>query len=124
MSTLFEVWRNTFGDYVGQQRFGALLKAASLAQDLRTWTNELTTAVVRSCERAGWMAAAKWNPCRCLPKGGHEYLGIDVMAFSPEGDLACRWPMPLAAFELENARSDDRVVAAITDIPRLPICRK
>jgi hypothetical protein len=90
-----------------------LLKKASLAGDLRAWTNELTTAVVRSCERVGWMAAAKWNPCRRLPKGGHEYLGIDVMAFPPEGGFVCRWPMPLAAFELENARKDDRVAYSL-----------
>src|SRR4051794_35675459 len=59
------------------------------------------------------MAAAKWNPCRRLPKGGNEYLGIDVMAFPPESDLAGRWPMPLAAFELENARGADRVAYSL-----------
>lgn len=113
MTTIFETWRNAFGDYLSQQPIGAYLKAASLAEDLRTWTNELTTAVVRSCEGVGWMAAAKWNPCRRLPKGGQEYLGIDVMAFPPEADLACRWPMPFAAFELENARRDDRVAYSL-----------
>ncbi len=113
MTTLFDTWRHAFGDYVGQPSVGALLKAAALAEDLRTWTNELTTAVVRSCEAVGWMAAAKWNPCRRLPKGGQEYLGIDVMVFPCKTDVACRWPMPLAAFELENARSDDRVAYSL-----------
>jgi hypothetical protein len=113
MTTLFETWHSAFGDYLGRHSVGANLKAAALAEDLRTWTNELTTAVVRSCEAVGWMAAAKWNPCRRLPKGGQEYLGIDVMAFPPEADLAWRWPLPLAAFELENARSDVRVAYSV-----------
>jgi hypothetical protein len=110
---LFETWRDAFGDYVRHQQVGASLKAASLAQDLRTWTTELTIAVVRSCEAVGWLAAAKWNPCRRLPKGGQEYLGIDVIVFPSEGDMACRWPMPLGAFELENARTDDRVAYSL-----------
>jgi hypothetical protein len=113
MMTLFETWRDAFGEYVRKQSVGAVLKAAALAEDLRCWTNELTTAVVRSCEGVGWLAAAKWNPCRRLPKGGQEYLGIDVIAFPPEGDLPCRWPMPLAAFELENSRRDDRVAYSL-----------
>jgi hypothetical protein len=109
MKNLFETWRHGFGAYVERPRRGDLLKAASLIADLRTWTNELTTAVVRSCEAAGWIAAAKWNPRRRLPKGGQEYLGIDVIALPPDDAPACRWPLPLAAFELENSRRDDRV---------------
>lgn len=113
MTTLFETWRTAFTDYIGQPSNHSYLKAASLTEDMRTWTNELTTAVVRSCERVGWVPAAKWNPCRRLPKGGNEYLGIDVMAFPRESDLASRWPMPLAAFELENARNADRVAYSL-----------
>jgi hypothetical protein len=109
----FETWRTAFADYLAQTSVGAMLKSASLAEDLQTWTNELTTAVVRSCEAVGWMAAAKWNPCRRLPKGGQEYLGIDVMAFPPTGDAACRWPLPVAVFELEHARSADRVAYSL-----------
>jgi hypothetical protein len=112
-ATLFETWRSAFADRLGQQSIADRLKAASLAEDLRTWTNELTTAVVQSCERVGWLAAAKWNPCRRLPKGGQEYLGVDVMAFPSAADVTCRWPMPLAAFELENARRDDRVAYSL-----------
>jgi hypothetical protein len=112
VSNLFETWRSAFGSYVEQPGFGNLLKTASLAADLRTWTNALTTAVVRSCE-AGWIAAAKWNPCRRLPKGGQEYLGIDVIALPPDDAPACRWPLPLAAFELENSRRDDRVAYSL-----------
>jgi hypothetical protein len=55
---LFETWRTAFGDCVQQQSAGALLKAASLAEDLRTWTNELTTVVVRSCEAVGWLVSS------------------------------------------------------------------
>jgi hypothetical protein len=113
MKTLFETWRSAFGEYLGQPSVADILKVASLAEDLRTWTNELTTAVVRSCERAGWIAAAKGNRCQRLPKAGQEYLGIDVMAFPPETGLACRWPLPLAAFELENSRSADRVAYSL-----------
>jgi hypothetical protein len=111
--TLFETWRGAFREYLGQQSSGTLLQTASLGEDLRNWTNELTTAVVRSCERAGWSAAAKWNPCRRLPQHGQEFLGIDVLAFPPEGDPAYRWPMPLAVFELENARRADRVAYSL-----------
>ena len=113
VAPLFDTWRGCFGEYVQRPSVADRLKTASLAEDLRSWTSELTTAVVRSCEAAGWIAAAKWNPCRRLPKGGNEYLGVDVMAFPSEVALACRWPLPLAAFELENARSDDRVAYSL-----------
>lgn len=113
MTDLLETWRSSFWRYVQRPVIGDALKSASLGQDLRQWTTDLTAAVVKSCEGVGWVAAAKWNPCRRLPKKGQEYLGIDVMALPPEGSDACRWPMPLAVFELENHRTDVRVAYSL-----------
>jgi hypothetical protein len=48
-----------------------------------------------------------------LPKVGQEYLGIDVMAFPAECEPSCRWPMPVAVFELENAQADGRVAYSL-----------
>ena len=43
-----------------------------------------------------------------LPQPGQEYLSMDVMAFSGS-PVSGRWRLPIAAFELENHRTDDRV---------------
>jgi len=106
-------WQKEFLDGVQSSQVAEPLKQASLAEDLRSWTSELTAAVVQSCEAVGWVAAAKGRRCERLPKIGQEYLGIDVMAFKPETDQECRWPMPVAVFELENQRSDDRVAYSL-----------
>lgn len=113
MSTdLLTIWRESFGNCVQQPDAADRLKAASLQSDLKGWTCESTAAVVRSCEAVGWAAAAKGHRCKRLPKAGHEYLGLDVMAFPPEGE-GPRWPWPLAVFELENSTSDDRVAYSL-----------
>lgn len=106
---LVTTWRSSFGICVQQPDIAERLKVASLQADMKSWTNESTTAIVKSCEATGWAAAAKWNPCRRLPKAGQEFLGVDVMAFPPEAENCPRWPWPLAVFELENSASDDRV---------------
>lgn len=85
----------------------APLKSASLQEDLKCWTSCLTDAVVASCQKSGWVAAAKGHPLTDHPKPGKEYLNIDVMAF--RASTAGRWRLPIAAFELENHRTDDRV---------------
>ena len=113
MPTLFETWQTAFFDFIRQPYAAEILKAAALAEDLRSWTNQLTTSVVKSCEAVGWAAASKWNPCSRLPKKGQEYLGIDVTAFPCKKDVACRWPMPLAVFELENVRAAVRVAYSL-----------
>ena len=89
------------------------LNEASTKQNLRNWTTCLTSVVVRSCEKAGWMAAGKANECQRLPLKGQEYLGIDVMAFPAPVDGAPKWPLPLAVFELENDRTDSRVAYSL-----------
>jgi hypothetical protein len=94
----------------------APLKEASLAEELKHWTTCLTAVVVRSCASIGWHAAAKGHRLDLLPQIGQEYLGIDVMAFSGAGtetDHDSRWPLPIAAFELENHRKDDRVAYSL-----------
>lgn len=110
---LQDTWRESFGNCVQQPKAAERLKVASLQSDLKTWTSELTTAVVRSCEAIGWTAAAKGHSCRRLPKSGSEYLGLDVMAFPPAAEVGTRWPWPLAVFELENSKSDDRVAYSL-----------
>lgn len=81
------------------------LRAAAATGSLADWTRLLTAAVVRSCDALGWSPAAKGHRSTRLPQAGQEYLGIDVMAFGPAGEAnAPRWPLPLAAFELENQK--------------------
>jgi hypothetical protein len=110
-SSLFEPWREAFGDWIQKSGIAENLKAASLASDMRTWTNELTTAVVRSCEQQGWAPSARWNPSRRLPQAGKEYLGLDVVALP--GGQTPTWPLPIAAFELENSKHDRRVAYSL-----------
>src|SRR5437870_1439018 len=97
---LFRPWHAAFMQVVQYAATAAPLKEAALAERLRDWTTCLTAAVVRSCDALGWQAAGKGHPLALLPQAGQEYLGIDVMAFA--GTASARWPLPLAAFELEN----------------------
>ena len=104
----FVPWRVAFLNVVQEPEVAAPLKTASLAEDLKTWTACLTAAVVASCRNLGWLAAAKGHRLDELPQPGQEYLNMDVMAFSGS-PAAGRWRLPIAAFELENHRTDDRV---------------
>lgn len=104
----FDPWRSAFLNVVQEPEVAAPLKTASLAEDLKTWTSCLTSAVVASCRQLGWLAAAKGHRLDDLPQPGQEYLSMDVMAF-PSSPAAGRWRLPIAAFELENHRTDDRV---------------
>lgn len=58
----------------------------------------------------GWQASAKWHELDLLPMRGSEYLALDIMAFAG-GDR--RWRFPVAAIELENSRSDDRIAYSL-----------
>jgi hypothetical protein len=113
---LFQPWQASFLRLVQEPDTAAPLKEASLAGNLRDWTTCLTAAVVRSCAALSWRAAGKGHLLDLLPQTGQEYLGIDVMAFPAAGgtaDQETRWPMPLAAFELENHPKDDRVAYSL-----------
>jgi hypothetical protein len=110
-ATLFGQWRSSFGKWIEEPGIAASLKTHSLAEDLRSWTSDLTTAVVRSCEWQGWVASARWNPTRRLPKAGKEFLSLDVVALPAEEKPL--WPLPIAVFELENSQSDRRVAYSL-----------
>jgi hypothetical protein len=112
MANQFELWREAFLNVIQEPKVAAPLKEASLAEDLKTWTRFLTSAVVSSCQHLGWIAAAKGHRLAELPQPGQEYLSIDVMAF-PATSVAGRWRLPVAAFELENHRTDDRVAYSL-----------
>lgn len=124
MTASAERWRGAFTTVLSRRDVAEPLKEAALAQRLKTWTTLLTGAVVESCRSVGWVAAAKGFELGCLPQAGQEYLGLDVMAFqsigaaditAPDGTAAPQsaWRFPVAAFELENSRSDARVAYSL-----------
>jgi hypothetical protein len=109
--SLFQQWQTAFLQHVQDPSTATPLKEAAVSGQLADWTTCLTTALVRSCEALGWRAAGKGHPLVLLPQAGQEYLGIDVMAFA--GNASTRWPLPVAAFELENHAKDDRVAYSL-----------
>jgi hypothetical protein len=111
-SHLFEQWQNAFRDVVAEQEIASSLRTASLAEDLRSWTASLTASVVTSCSHLNWKASAKGHPSEEIPKHGQEYLNIDVMAFESKVKTT-RWALPIAVFELENARTDTRIAYSL-----------
>ena len=108
----FGTWRDAFLNVVQDPATAAPLKGASLTEDLKSWTACLTSAVVGSCRQIGWPAAARGHRLAELPQAGQEYLSIDVMAL-PEATGSSRWRLPIAVFELENHRTDDRVAYSL-----------
>lgn len=109
---LFTSWHRAFVEVIRASTLGNPLRDASLASDLKAWTSSLTAAVVQACQSMGWRAAGRKHKLELLPKPGQEYLSLDVMGFDPESMLG-RWPMPIAVFELENHRTDDRVAYSL-----------
>jgi len=107
----FTPWRDAFLKHLERNSVATPLKEAAINGQLAAWTANLTTAVVESCQSLGWRAAGKGHKLALLPQVGQEYLGIDVVAF--EGSETDRWPLPLAAFELENSQKDDRVAYSL-----------
>jgi hypothetical protein len=113
---LFRQWQESFLRILQDPATAAPLKEAALTERLRDWTTCLTAVVVQSCAALDWRAAAKGHRLDFLPQAGQEYLGIDVMAFPAEQTSAARttrWPLPVAAFELENDPRDDRVAYSL-----------
>jgi hypothetical protein len=111
MATAWQAWCDAFLEYIRRPEMQEPLKQAALTAELRSWTSNLTTAVVRACEALGWQASARWNPSKRLPQPGKEYLSLDVTAF-PAGPLPL-WPFPVGIFELENHRTDRRVAYSL-----------
>lgn len=85
------------------------LKGAAHGYVLRPWTELLTAAVARACSNLGWEVAAKGVGRSPLPFPGFECLGIDITAFEPGNG----WRPAIAAFELENANSLDKVAYSL-----------
>jgi len=100
--------KRAFFNTFRQHEFASPLRDAALSEDLAAWTKHLTSATIRTCEDLGWKAAAKGQRLQFLPEARNEYLTIDVMAF-PSSSASTRWPFPIAAFELENSKNQDRI---------------
>jgi hypothetical protein len=111
---LAAAWRNAFLGIIQETEIAVPLKEAAVGEKLTDWTQKLTAVVVESCRRLGWCAAARGFSLDLLPQVGQEYLGMDVMAFE-KGELrqGQRWSFPVAVFELENGRDDDRVAYSL-----------
>ena len=103
-------WQATFWRAVQQHGNSAPLRDAAVRGRLGDWTQALTDIVVAACEALCWQASAKWHPLDLLPMPRSEYLALDVMAF-PAG--LQRWPFPVAVFELENSRDDNRIAYSL-----------
>lgn len=104
-------WTDVFFRLVQTHETAAALKTAAQAGALKTWTTRLTNVVVDACVELGWQPAAKGHLGEVLPLARNEYLALDVMAF-PTTDTI-RWPFPVAVFELENSKEDDRVAYSL-----------
>jgi hypothetical protein len=109
-NNLPEEWRAGFIALLRESEQSEVLKAASLAGDLRTWTAVLTAMVIESCGAMRWQAAAKSHRPDLLPVRRNEYLSLDIVAF---GRKEKGWQMPVAIFELENSKNDDMVAYAL-----------
>lgn len=110
MVSLSTRWQTAFWQVVQQRENSNPLRDAALAGRLGGWTQSLTGVAVAACEVLGWPASAKWHPLDLLPMPRSEYLALDVMAF-PAG--AQRWQFPVAVFELENSRNDNRIAYSL-----------
>jgi hypothetical protein len=111
-------WADAFFRIMQTHELAAGLKEAALAAALGVWTEGLTSVVVATCQELGWRPAAKGHLGEVLPLARHEYLALDVMAFLSRD--TSRWPFPIAVFELENSREEDRL--AFLEGPLHPRC--
>jgi hypothetical protein len=102
-------WWDVFLNQVQHPDKSAELKNASLTEDLATWTQLTTDAVVLACQTLGWDAAARRHRSSRLPESASEYLSLDAMAFTAKDSAAATWPLPLVVFELENSPRNERV---------------
>ena len=105
-----ERWRETFLRTVRDYDTSYRLREAAEAGRLGVWTQELTKAVVITCQSMGWQAAAKNHIPNVLPIPRNEYLGLDCTAFVTGKR---RWRFPIAVFELENKQHDDFIAYSL-----------
>jgi hypothetical protein len=110
ISNMISAWQAVFWQMLQHRPDADRLREAALAGRLGEWTEALTGVVVATCEALGWRASAKRHPLDLLPMPRSEYLALDVMAF-PTG--LQRWPFPVAVFELENSRDDNRIAYSL-----------
>lgn len=103
-------FRKAFFLVVQADELATALKQSALAANLRSWTQALTDATVRTCHAVGLKASAKGHTLELLPIHRNEYLALDVMAF-PEGEK--RWRFPLAVMELENSSQEDQIAYSL-----------
>jgi len=110
MLNLAESWYAAFMQTLQRHESSRPLKEAAAAGRLGDWTQALTSIVVDVCQHKGWQIAAKWHRGDVLPIPRSEYLALDAMAFAP---ASVAWPFPVAVFELENSRQDDKVAYSL-----------
>ncbi len=111
-----ETWYAAFMQTLQRHEASKPLKDAASAGRLGKWTEALTGVVVDVCNQMGWQTAARWHRGDVLPISRSEYLALDAVAFVGQvGNLPSspRWPFPIAVFELENSRQDDKVAYSL-----------
>ena len=111
---LAESWYGAFLETLRSHEASRPLKEAAAADRLGDWTQALTGIVVDVCQQMGWQTAARWHRADVLPVSRSEYLSLDAVAFDLGESLASAdWPFPVAVFELENSRQDDKVAYSL-----------
>jgi hypothetical protein len=111
---LTETWYAAFLDTLQRHEASKPLREAAAAGRLGDWTKALTRVVVDVCQRMGWETAARWHRGDVLPVARSEYLALDAVAFEVgRGGTQYPWPFPVAVFELENSRQDDKVAYSL-----------
>ena len=112
ISGLAETWYTAFLEVLQSHDAARSLREAAAAGRLGDWTKALTGIVVDVCAQIGWQTAARWHRADVLPISRSEYLALDAMAFDGGQDVP-GWSYPVAVFELENSRSDDKVAYSL-----------
>ena len=111
---LTDRWYAAFLDTLQRHEVSRPLREAAVAGRLGDWTQSLTSLVADVCDQMGWQTAAKWHPADLLPVQRNEYLSLDAVAFDVRPGITLpRWPFPVAVFELENSRQDDKVAYSL-----------
>lgn len=113
-TSLSDIWYTCFLETLQRHETSRQLKEAAEAGRLGDWTQALTGIVVDVGRQMGWQTAAKWHKADLLPIARSEYLALDAVAFDVRDESALPpWPFPVALFELENSREDDKVAYSL-----------